>query len=207
MYIPPHYLQQDPEKLLSFIRTYPFATLVSTQENRPCATHLPFTANASEEGKLVLHSHMARANSQWKNLVGQEVLVIFQEPHAYISPSFYNKPLNVPTWNYAVVHAYGQVKLIEASAAVFEVLENMIINNEPTYLTQWQQLPLEYKERMARGIVAFEVEVTELQGKEKLSQNKALDERHRIAENLKQSTNTAVASLGHLMDSTFSPQN
>ncbi len=136
-------------------------------------------------------------------MMGQEVLVIFQEPHAYISPSLYNKTLNVPTWNYVAVHVYGNVQLIEDPATVFPLLEKMIQAYEPAYQQQWAQLPQHYKEAMARGIVAFEVRATQVQGKEKLSQNKSLEERQRIAEHLKQSAESPAVAISQFMESTF----
>lgn len=203
MYTAPHYRQEDQEKLLGFMRTYSFATLISIQNNRPLGTHLPFVTEKLGDHHLMLHSHMARANSQWQQAQEQEVLVIFQEPHAYISPSLYNKPQNVPTWNYTAVHVYGKLQLVEAPEAVFPMLEKMMQAYEPEYLLQWEQLPQDYKDRMVRGIVAFQIEPTEIQGKEKLSQNKALDERQRIAEHLKQNPDSTAATIGHMMDLTF----
>ncbi|MGV3538992.1 MAG: FMN-binding negative transcriptional regulator [Rufibacter sp.] len=202
MYIPPHYRQEDLEKQLAFMRQYPFATLVSQKEGRPFASHLPFVTEVVD-GQVLLLSHMARNNPQWQDLQDQEVLVIFQEPHAYISPTLYNKTLNVPTWNYTAVHAYGALQTVEEPQAVFALLEKMMQTYEPAYQAQWQQLPGHYKEGMARGIVAFEIVVTEIQAKEKLSQNRTIEERVRISESLKESKDSAVAALGHLMESTF----
>ncbi|WP_207435583.1 FMN-binding negative transcriptional regulator [Sabulibacter ruber] len=202
MYIPAHYHQKDQEKLLAFMREYSFATLVSVQENRPFGTHLPFVTE-ERDGKIFLLSHMARANSQWKEAQTQQVLVIFQEPHAYISPSHYNKLQNVPTWNYTAVHAYGHLTLVEPLNQAQALLEKMIDAYEPAYKAQWHQLPDAFKTGLTRGIVAFEIEVTELQGKEKLSQNKALEERQRIAEYLKAQEDSTISTVGKLMDSTF----
>jgi transcriptional regulator len=113
-----------------------------------------------------------------------KVLVIFSEPHAYISPSNYEKELNVPTWNYISIHAYGHAKLITETDRVFEVLEATINNYEIAYRQQWDNLPETYKLNMSKGIVAFEVIVTDLQAKKKLSQNRTAAEQQKIIDKL-----------------------
>src|SRR5665647_2355299 len=99
MYIPEYFEQKDRQKSIAFMQLYNFAVMVSVKEELPVGTHLPFVIE-ERENDVVLVSHMSRANDQWKALEGKEVLVIFQEPHAYISPSPYEKQENVPTWNY-----------------------------------------------------------------------------------------------------------
>jgi transcriptional regulator len=122
-----------------------------------------------------------------KTFKNNKVLVIFSEPHAYISPRHYDKKLNVPTWNYISVHAYGQGKLITEMTKVFEVLERTIENYEVSYKDQWNNLPGDYKLALTKGIVAFDIEVTDLQGKKKLSQNKNENERQKIINALSKS--------------------
>ena len=117
------------------------------------------------------------------------LLVIFTEPHAYISPRNYDKELNVPTWNYISVHAYGQGRLITQTDKVIEILEATISNYELAYMQQWISLPENFKFKMIKGIVAFEIEVTELQAKKKLSQNKTEAEQRRIINSLSNSNN------------------
>lgn len=179
MYIPPHYQSQDPALLQAFMRRYSFATLVSQVDGRPFATHIPFVVR-EDSGQLLLRAHLSKANPQWRDLCAQTALVVFAEPHAYVSPRHYDRPLNVPTWNYVAVHAYGQARLLPDLAASLAALEEMIDTYEPAYRAQWEALPDDYKHKMAAGIVAFEIVVTELQGKEKLSQNKTEAERGRI---------------------------
>src|SRR5438309_1993202 len=106
MYIPKHYLTEDRSEILSFMRQYPFGTIISAQDNYPVATHLPFIIEESEND-IVIKSHFAKANPHWKNIESVPVLIIFTEPHAYISPQYYQHLQNVPTWNYMSVHAYG----------------------------------------------------------------------------------------------------
>ncbi|AWI26267.1 FMN-binding negative transcriptional regulator [Flavobacterium pallidum] len=179
MYIPPHYETTDKATIIAFMKQYPFATIITVKDNFQSATHLPFTIS-EREGDMILTAHFAKANPQWEQLTENEVLVIFAEPHAYISPSHYESDKNVPTWNYIAVHAYGKGRLITENAAAYEVLEAMIAQSEPGYKVQWDSLPADYKDRMVKGIVAFEITVTTLQAKHKLSQNKKLSERENI---------------------------
>jgi len=134
-----------------------------------------------------LTSHFAKSNEQWKDIETNKVLIIFSEPNAYISPKNYDKKLNVPTWNYISVHAYGEGKIITETDKVFKILESTIDNYEIDYEQQWNNLPEEYKLEMSKGIVAFEVVVTDLQAKKKLSQNKTVSEQNNIINSLSKS--------------------
>ena len=182
MYIPRHFEQKDRDRLLGFMRDFNFAILVSLKAGKPVATHLPFVTEQRGDD-IFLIAHLSRANEQWQHF-GDEVLVIFSEPHAYISPSLYEKHDNVPTWNYISVHAYGKLSFIEEPQAQYELLEKQMQAFEPSYLEQWKTVSPEYKEGLRKGIVAFEIAVTELQGKEKLSQNKAAAERENVRQHL-----------------------
>src|SRR4051794_26871215 len=110
MYIPKYFIETDEEKLLAFMREFNFATLITSKNNSPTATHLPFIIEKRAE-KVYLLAHLAKANLHWQQFENDEILVIFQAPHTYISPLLYEKPENVPTWNYIAVHAYGRAKL------------------------------------------------------------------------------------------------
>lgn len=181
MYIPKKYRGEGQAAAIAFMRRFHFGLLVSAEDKRPIATHLPFITTATEQG-IRLTSHLSKANSQWRQFDDGPVLAIFSEPHAYISPSFYNKEQNVPTWNYLSVHAYGRARILDGLEVKFELLEQMMVEFEPAYLEQWRRISMDYKKGLAEGIVAFEIEVEELQYKEKLSQNKQADERRRIFE-------------------------
>ena len=199
MYTPTHFAQTDTATLVAFMRRFSFATIVSQVAERPFATHLPFVVEHSEDGQVTLLAHFAKANPQWQNLEVQTALVIFSEPHAYISPSLYEKELNVPTWNYVAVHAYGQATLITDEAQTFELLEKQMQTFEKEYLIQWSGLPQEYKNAMVKGIVAFQLNVSQLEGKEKLSQNKKAGERERIIAHLAESPDGAARQMAELM--------
>jgi transcriptional regulator len=189
MYIPPYYKEIDAEKLLAFMQAHSFATLISTHNNNIRATHLPFVIEKREE-RIFLVTHMAKANPQWQEFGDPELLVIFQGPHAYISPDNYEKKQNVPTWNYIAVHAYGKATLIEDDEGSRAVLEKMIGTYEAKFQSQWKELDQNYVAGMLKGIVSFEIEVTKLEGKFKLSQNKTRNEQQNI-----------ITSLGNSHDS------
>lgn len=185
--------------MIAFMQRYSFATLVTAADNCPTATHLPFIV--SDEGEcLVLRAHFAKANPQSRQVAtAQTCLVIFSEPHAYISPQLYESPINVPTWNYIAIHAYGKAQLISDEAAATALLEQTINYYEAQYMVQWNSLPQDYKDRLLKGIVAFEIVVTELQGKQKLSQNKSDTDRQHIADSLAQSPYSYEQELADYM--------
>ncbi len=189
MYIPKNNIQTDKKQIIEFIKRFSFGTIITSINNIPIATHLPFLVSENEEG-IILTSHFAKANEQWKDIEKSKVLVIFTEPHAYISPKHYEKELNVPTWNYISVHAYGQAKIVDKFESVYNLMENTIENYEIEYKQQWNELPQDFKIKMINGIVGFEIYVNEIQSKEKLSQNKTLKERKNIINSLSGSNDT-----------------
>lgn len=189
MYTPAIYKTTDKTQILHFMRRFSFATIITSKNDFPVATHLPFLVQ--EEGdQLFLLSHFARQNEQWKYIESSPVLVIFSEPHAYISPANYEKELNVPTWNYISVHAYGKGYVITKPEEVEHLLESMIDHYEASYKEQWNRLPGKYRSGQMMGIVAFKIEVTEIQAKEKLSQNKTIPEQRKIIDTLSLSADT-----------------
>ena len=201
MYIPKAFREDDISRLHTFMEAYSFATLVTQHESIPFATHLPFLLDPERGPNGILLAHMARANPQWHDFASaQEVLVIFQGPHAYISPSLYEVELSVPTWNYAVVHIYGLPRLIEDGEELYKLLKTLIQTHEAHFEKPWPfQLPDDYLQKMMRGIVGFEIEITRFEGKFKLSQNRTETERENVIAALQESTNTAA--LAELMRS------
>lgn len=198
MYIPPHFRQHDREAAIAFMKQYPFALIISNGPEAPLATHLPF--HVSEEGDdLVLTAHFAKGNPQWKGMA--DALVVFSGPHAYISPSLYEKNENVPTWNYIAVHAYGKVELVTVEAEGFAILEEMMQQSEPEYLAQWSTLTDDYRMRLFKGIVPFRMHVTKLEAKDKLSQNKTATERTTIIHSLSESEDGAAQDISKFMAS------
>lgn len=183
MYLPQHYEVTDQAVLYDLMRRFSFATLVSVHEGLPFATHLPFVV---KEG--LLSSHVARANPQWTSLEpNSEVLIIFQGDHSFISPTWYEKHPSVPTWNYMTVHAYGKPRIVEEPEAVKKLLHELVLQYEHEW--DMRQLPPDYLHGMMKGIVAFEVEITRLEGKFKLSQNRSEADQRRVIAALSASEN------------------
>lgn len=180
------------------MQKYSFATIVTMLNGVPEATHLPFLVEQRGE-QLVLISHFAKANPQAAAVFNETSLVIFTEPHAYISPSNYEKEQNVPTWNYLSVHAYGRATLIDDKAQVAQLLEKMIGFYEAGYRKQWDNLSDDYKHKMMNGITAFEIVVTDLQGKKKLSQNRTEVERENIITSLGSSADKNEQEIAQYM--------
>ena len=125
---------------------------------------------------------MARANPHGKVLEQSEALVIFQGPHAYISPSYYASNTNVPTWNYVAVHAYGMPKIIEDTGSVRRLLERLTFDNEKELSQPWNPDQLDSKrlDGLMRGITAFEIPIERIEGKAKLGQNKSTEDQAAI---------------------------
>ena len=179
MYTPKHFLITDEQEAVSFMQRYSFATIVTVSNGIPSATHLPFVITQRDD-KIILASHFAKANSQSSEILNGKPLVIFAEPHAYISPKHYELETNVPTWNYIAIHAYGKASLIESPEEKNKLLEKTIQFYDADYLKQWASLPQDYKLSMMKGIVGFEIIVDDLWAKKKLSQNKTEKERENI---------------------------
>ena len=170
MYIPKFFLEEDEKKILAFMSEFNFAALVTSENDVPTATHLPFIIEKRGE-KIILLAHLAKANTHWKQF-NKEILVIFQEPHAYISPLLYGETPNVPTWNYVAVHVYGKAKIFSEAENLALLEKQVAAFDEKYFQTDWQEISADYKTNLAKGVVAFEIEVTDLQAKKKLNQNK-----------------------------------
>lgn len=205
MYIPKINVETDKTEIISFMKSFSFATIITSTNDLPVATHLPFTV-ASRENGLILFSHFAKANQQWRDIEKAKVLVIFSEPHAYISTRNYDNELNVPTWNYISIHAYGQGKIITDDANVLDILSKTIDTFETSYKKHWDNFPKGYKQKMLKGIVAFEIHVTDLQAKKKLSQNRSPNEIQKIIHTLSNSNNTQeILIAAYMKDSHKQP--
>ena len=178
-----------------------FATLVTQQDGVPVATHLPFLLETGRGTYGTLRAHIACGNAQWKSFNGeQEALVIFQGPHAYISPSWYEVELSVPTWNYAAVHAYGVPEIIEDNAVLYDLLKALIQKHESQFEKSWDfQLPDDYVQKMMRGIVGFEIRITRLDGKFKMSQNRTDVEQQQVIAALRDSQDELHNGVAELM--------
>ena len=185
MYTPKLYREEDRSKIVKFLRQNEFAILVTYDGEKPIASHL--LVDVIDEGdRLLLKGHMSRANPQWKTFENNnEVLVIFQGPHTYISPTWYNH-VNVPTWNYQAVHVYGMVRIIEERDEAHLLLKKLVDRHETYSHYKLETLPPEFVEKEIKGIVAFQIEVTRIEANYKLSQNRNDEDYHNIVARLEE---------------------
>lgn len=182
MYIPEHFAVDDRSALIEVMCAESFALLISNGDSgEPFVTHLPMIVRDGPDG-LIIEGHMARANPHWQYLEkSPPALIVFNGPHAYVSPSLYSNKENVPTWNYVAVHAYGQVKIIHGTPEKHTAQERLIDAIEPEYKQQFDELRPVYLHGRLSAIVAFEMAVERLEGKFKLSQNRPMIDRHTVA--------------------------
>lgn len=199
VYIPEHFVVREHATAIAFMRENPFAILVSSTDEGPFATHLPLVIRETSE-QVILRGHVAKANPHWRYLEQQpNCLTIFHGPHAYISPANYETRENVPTWNYGAVHAYGNARVFSAPEELLSVLHELIPLFEPAYAAQWESLGGTYRERMLGHIVGFEITVTKIEAKFKLSQNRTKNEQQNVMESLSRSSDSLITGTGRLM--------
>jgi len=199
VYIPEHFRVRDHADAIAFLHANPFAILISSTDDGPFATHLPIFVRKTEE-RLVLRGHVAKANPHWHHLEQQpQCMTIFHGPHAYVSVSNYTARENVPTWNYGAVHAYGNARVFASPEELQGVLHDLIATFEPAYAEQWSGLSATYRERMLSHIVGFEISVTKLEAKFKLSQNRTKEEQANVIASLEAADDTAISGVSSLM--------
>jgi transcriptional regulator len=187
--------------LLGHNERYDFGLLVTQGAEGLVASHIPFLIERDGE-RLHLHGHLARPNPQVDDLArAGEVLAIFHGPHAYISPNWYATGPSVPTWNYADVHAYGTVQLVEDAEWLRRFLVRLSERHEARNPVAWrmQDLPDAYVETMLKGIVGLDIAVTRLEGKYKLSQNRPAADRPGVIAALEAQTDPESHSIARLM--------
>jgi transcriptional regulator len=198
MYSPSYNRLEDRAELLEFMRANSFVVLVTGTGGQLHASHLPVQVHEAS-GKIMLDMHMARANAQWKEFFDdEEVMVVFSGPHGYVSPRWYEERERVPTWNYAAVHAYGVPRIIADKKLKHQSQRRMVAALDPQWLPQFDQLRPEYVESMLEGIVNFEIPVTRLETRWKLSQNRTRREQELIAIELEKSRDSAERALAAL---------
>jgi transcriptional regulator len=197
MYSPPYNRVEDRKELVAFMAANSFAVLVTATGGAPMASHLPVVVADGEAG-IVIHSHMAKNNPQWQEFFDDEVLLVFAGPHAYVSPRWYEEKERVPTWNYAAVHAYGKVTLNTDRAAKHAAQRELVAQLDPQWLPKFDALRPEYVENMLNGIVTFDIAVTRLETRWKLSQNRGRREMQLIAAELEKSEDVSVRALATL---------
>jgi transcriptional regulator len=184
MYTPRFNQVADHATLIEAMQAYSFAILVgpkpAAEEDGPLvATHLPLIVKDQGAHGLI-EGHFARANPHWQALAGRGTLVVFSGPHSYVSPTLYVEPLSVPTWNYIAVHAYGILELIEDDPGKEALLADLIGIHEPDFLAKWLAMPGGFRRSMLAGIVGFRIPISRIEGKFKISQNRAAEERRNV---------------------------
>ena len=193
MYTPKHFALDDLAAQHAVIEACDFGVVVSNGADGLFATHIPLLL-APDEGQFgTLYGHVAKANPHGKLFSGAEVLVIFNGPHGYISPTWWSdRSMNVPTWNYIAVHAYGVPEVVESAA---EVLERVTRKYEADRPNGWSMSELKdnLREKLPQQVVAFRLPIARIEGKAKLSQNKPRAERERVIEELKAAGETKLA--------------
>lgn len=185
MYLPAHFKSDDFAHALKLIEDHPLALLVGPDaKGESFGSHLPLVV-APDDAGVVLEGHMARGNPHWGWLSQQRTLLaVFSGPGAYVSPSHYESVQNVPTWNYAALHAYGEIELIDGQADKDALLKRLIGRFEPEYAEQWRGLKEDFQHKLLNAIVGFRIRVTRWELKLKMSQNRAATERQRIRDAL-----------------------
>lgn len=175
MFIPDNHRNENLSEIKAFLKANSFGILVSQYQNKPWATHIPLELETTEDGKEVLTAHMAKANPQWREFdQNEEVLCIFNGPHSYVSSSWY-KEEEVPTWNYIAVHVYGKLNILseeEVMASMHRLVDKYEANSKkPISLKDMSPRTL----KQIKGVVGFQIEITDIQAQYKLSKNREQD--------------------------------
>ena len=200
MYQPAHHREDRLSVQHEAIDSHSFGLLISLGGDGLLANGLPFLLRPSEGERGTLHAHMARANTQWQNLEGQSVLIVFQGPQSYVSPSFYQTKREtgkvVPTWNYVMVQARGIAKIHEDAAWLDRQINALTTKHEKHRTQSWavSDAPRPYIESQLRGIVGIEIKIDSIEGKWKVSQNRHEADRQGVAEGLA-NENATMAEL------------
>jgi transcriptional regulator len=192
MYLPKHFEQPDTDAIARLLVAHPLATLAWPSADGLTAEHLPLMWDRGDGDGVhgTLRGHVARANPVWREAAGAEVLAVFQGPQAYITPSWYPSKAEtakvVPTWNYAVAHLHGRLRITENAAWLRALVGRLTDTHEASRAQRWQvgDAPDDYIEQMLRAIVGIEIEVTRIQGKWKVSQNRSASDRAGVAAGL-----------------------
>lgn len=188
MYTPSHYKNENLDEVREFIVQNSFGILINQTDGRPWATHIPLELDIDAKGKEILVGHISKANPQWKSFVeDEEVLAIFSGPHSYVSSSWY-KEEEVPTWNYIAVHVYGKIQILN-EGAVLDSLHKLVDKYEKTSTNPVSIHNLSHKTmRQIKGIIGFQINISDIQATYKLSQTRPEDH-PKIIEELQKTNN------------------
>jgi len=200
MYIPKYFQVTDPDEIWDFVEKNGFGTIVTAKQGRPIATHVPLQVRREGEACYIT-GHLAYGNPQWRSLDAcEDVLVMFQGPHAYISSSWY-KQENVPTWNYQAVHLYGTSRILEAEELKQDIsrLLQKYEGHRPNPVLS-ERLSPEFFEKQLKGIVGFQIQVQEVQAAYKLSQNRNAEDYLNIVNKLHQEQDLNSQEMAQAME-------
>jgi len=201
VYKPAPFRIDDQQTILAFMRQFDFAAVVTNSASGLIASHVPVVVR--EDGnELTIAGHLARANEHWKAMDGEtESMVIFSGPHAYISPSWYASAGMVPTWNYAVVHAYGRPTANAAPTFLRGVVEELTRRQEAHREQPWttERLPGESYDKLLGAIVGFEMRLKRCEAKFKLGQNRTEADRTGAAAGLDREQSAGSAAAAEFM--------
>ncbi|MEI6714023.1 MAG: FMN-binding negative transcriptional regulator [Verrucomicrobiota bacterium] len=177
MYSPAHFRIDDRNAQIAFMKEHSFASLVTVDGGSPFASHVPVLVQENRGPCGTLVTHLARPNPQWRHFEnGADVLVMFSGPHADVSPAWYVTTPAVPTWNYTAVHVYGKARIVGDHAQVVSMLHELVEANEANREERWSgEMPDDFRDNLIRGIVGVEIEITRIEAKFKLSQNRPAD--------------------------------
>lgn len=191
MYQPPHFREEDPAAMHALIRAHPLGLMISSTGDGPVANAVPFHLDEASSPKGVLQCHVARANPQWRDIAaGAPVLVVFQGVDTYVTPSWYETKREtgkvVPTWNYAIVQVRGAARIIEDAAWLRRQIEVLTKGQEGARDAPWAvgDAPEAFIAAQIKGIVGIEIEIAEIAGKWKVSQNRPESDRKGVAAGL-----------------------
>ena len=184
MHIPKYFREEDREDVLAFLKANSFSALVTFDGEKPIATHTPVEVAEAPDGQLTIYSHMSRANPQWKTFGNGEALFIFQGAHTYVSARWYNH-VNVPTWNYQIVHVYGTLRPIEGEE-LYGLLSRLVRRYEAGTAYSVEGLPQDYAAKEMKGVFGFAMDVARVDAGYKLSQNRNDEDHANIVKELGQ---------------------
>lgn len=193
MYQPPHFVETRQDVLHGLIRSHPLGLLISNGQDGPIANAIPFLLDAEAGPNGKLRAHLAKANPQWRLLAdnpASPVLVVFQGADAYVTPSWYETKREtgkvVPTWNYAIVQVRGMVRVIDDAQWIAQQISDLTLSQEGARETPWAvtDAPPSYIQSQIKGIIGLEIEIAEISGKWKVSQNRPVADRVGVAEGL-----------------------
>jgi transcriptional regulator len=200
MYTPEHFKESRTERLHQLMREHPLGMLVTHSDQGLDANHVPFELDATRGEFGALQAHVARANPLWRDFAtGAEVMVVFRGPQAYVSPNWYPSKhethRQVPTWNYEVVHAHGRLRIVDDDRFLRGLLAKLTRRHEASEPRPWKMgdAPPDFIAQMLTQIVGIEVEITRLDGKRKLSENKDERDRQGVVDALRARGSTALA--------------